>query len=232
MRTAATTAVIAAALGVVCLAQSLPLQPAVQPGKPAPQSGDVRTGTVAVSGDNHIINLSATGKDSNTTRISFWRVVYSPVGMGHVCYVRADLTGDGPSKDDVTMAFTDNEQLVGYLSAEIMPMLDSSFHGEPMHWTKATFAESGDTKTSWKETITAGKTAIELVWRDFLSPFLIDKPMGDPKMPYGIVSMFLPAKSADVIINGTRVAGAPYARLRGTTPSSSAFLAFSETWLR
>ena len=232
MRTVGMAAVVAAALGVVSLAQTPQFQSAVQPGKPAAPAGDVRPGTVAVSGENHIIGLSTTGQEPNSTRISFWRVIYSPVGMGHVCYVRADLKGDGPSKDDVTMAYTDNEQLVGFLGAEIMPTLDSSFFGEPMRWTKATFVTSGDTRTTWKETITADKTTIELVWRDFLAPFLIDKPMGGPKMPYGITSTFLPAKTADVIINGTRVAGAAYPRIRGTTPSSSAFLAFSETWLR
>jgi len=204
--------------------------PAPAPAKPL--AGDIKDGIVAISGENPVINLSMTGGAPNSTSVSFWRVVYSPVGMGHVCYLTADLSGDGPSKDDLRMAFTDNDDLFGYIDTAIMPMLDAAYRKDPVHSWRATFARSGDTRTAWKETIASEKHTIELVWRDFIKPFLLDTPMGGTRNPYGITSMFLPARAADVIINGTRVAGQPYARMRGTTPSSSAFLAFSETWVR
>ena len=209
------------------------LMPAQEPGPaPAKPAGDVKNGRVAISGENPVINLSMTGAAPNSTSVSFWRVVYSPVGMGHVCYITADLTGDGPSKDDIRMAFTDNQDLFGYIDTAIMPMLTGAYRKDPVHSWPATFARSGDTRTAWKETITAEKFTVELVWKDFIQPFLLDTPMGGTSNPYGITSMFLPARAADVIINGTRVAGQPYPRMRGTTPSSSAFLAFSETWVQ
>jgi len=199
---------------------------------PAKPAGDVKNGRVAISGENPVINLSMTGGAPNSTSVSFWRVVYSPVGMGHVCYITADLTGNGSSKDDIRMAFTDNQDLFGYIDTAIMPMLDGAYRKDPVHSWPATFERSGDTRTAWKETVRAEKFTIELVWKDFIQPFLLDKPMGGTANPYGITSMFLPARAADVIINGTRVAGQPYPRMRGTTPNSSAFLAFSETWVQ
>lgn len=202
------------------------------PAQARPAAGDVKNGKVAISGENPVINLSMTGGAPNSTRVSFWRVVYSPVGMGHVCYVTADLTGDGPSKDDIRMAFTDNDDLFGYIDTAIMPMLDAAYRKDPVHSWRATFGSSGNTRTAWKETIRSEKYVIELVWKDFMEPFLLDTQLGGTGNPYGITSMFLPARAAEVIINGTRVAGQPYARMRGTTPSSSAFLAFSETWVR
>jgi len=232
MRVALIAAVITAAIGAAAAAQAPQFQPAAKLAAPPAPAGDVRPGVIAFSGENHIIGLSAGGGESLSTRVSFWRAVYSPVGTGRVCFVTADLTGDGPSKDDLRMAYADNEQLESYLAADIMPVLEPSPSAGPMHWTRATFSQSGDTRTEWRETIRADATVIELVWRQFLRPFLIDKPMGDPKMPYGITSMFLPARTADVIVNGVRVAGSAHPRLRGATPSSSAFLAFSETWLR
>jgi hypothetical protein len=209
------------------------LTPAQVPGPaPAkPPAGDIKDGRVAISGENPVINLSMTGGAPNSTSVSFWRVVYSPVGMGHVCYLTADLTGDGPSKDDIRMAFTDNDDLFGYIDTAIMPALDSTYRKDPVHSWRATFARSGDTRTAWKETIRAEQYTIDLIWKDFKEPFLLDTPLGGTRNPFGITSMFLPARAADVIINGTRVAGQPYARMRGTTQSSSAFLAFSETWV-
>jgi hypothetical protein len=51
-------------------------------------------------------------------------------------------------------------------------------------------------------------------------------------VPYLILSTFIPARAADVVINGKRAAGNPTPRMRGTRHSSSAFLAVAETWLK
>jgi hypothetical protein len=50
--------------------------------------------------------------------------------------------------------------------------------------------------------------------------------------PYGIASLFIPARAADVIINGKKAAGRPFPTRRGRMENSTAFLAFSETWVR
>jgi hypothetical protein len=127
--------------------------------------------------------------------------------------------------------FTDNEALLDYLSKEIMIAFDKSYTDHPWARQKATFQQAGDTLKEFKETIKAGKLNIELVWRDFQPPFLMDSPTGGARNPFGITSMMVPAKSADVVINGKKAAGTVFPQTRGSIPST-AFLAFSESWVK
>ena len=195
------------------------------------QSGDTKAGKVSVSGENPGIRLLMKEGGTPITSTSFWRVVYSPFGMGHVCYLTTDITGNGPSNDDLRAAFTDNDQLADYISKEIMTVFDKVYVEKPFTKVKASFQKSGDTVKEWKETIKSDKYTIELIWRDFSEPFLIDTPVGG-RFRYGVASMILPAKSADVVINGTKAAGKPYPQMFGQMQNSTASLAFSETWVK
>jgi hypothetical protein len=192
----------------------------------------VKRGKVSVSGENPVIRLSFKEGEAAVTDASFWRVIYSPVGMGHVLFLRSDIAGDGKTPDDLRIAFADNEKLADYLSRQIMSAFNKVYAEDPFPVQRATFTRSGDTLTEWKETVKADKYTIDLVWRDFYEPFQLDTPVGGATNPYGITSLFLPAREADVIINGRRAAGRPFPTMRGKTQNSSAFLAFSETWVK
>jgi hypothetical protein len=193
---------------------------------------DVKDGKVAVIGENPGIRLVMKEGATPSTSVSFWRVIQSPVGSGHVCFVTSDLKGDGATPDDIRLAFTDNERLAEYVATRLMTAFDKAYGENPFPVKRARFERSGDTVTAWKETIKADGYAIDLVWRDFYEPFAIESRAGVPHNPYTIVSTFIPAKAADVIINGTRAAGSVTPRMRGPRESSSAFLAFAETWLK
>lgn len=195
------------------------------------QGIEIKKGTVAVSGENPGIRLMMKEGAPAATDVSFWRVVYSPVGMGHVAFVTSDLTGNGPSSDDVRVALADNNALVDYIGRDIMSVFNKAHIEKPFTIVKATFQKSGNTSKEWKETIKGGTYTVELIWRDFYTPFLIDMPVGG-QFTYGITSMFIPARSADVVINGKKAAGTPFPEPMGAMPSSSAFLAFSETWVK
>jgi hypothetical protein len=198
----------------------------------AQSPGDIKAGKVYVSGENPVIRLFVREGADAATNVSFWRVVFSPAGLGHVCYVTSDPTGDGATADDIRLAFTHNPALLDYLNKEIMSAFDKSYAERPLPSRQARFEKGGDTMAGWKETIVADAFRIELVWKDFYEPFLLDTPTGGQRNPYGITSMYLPARSAEVWINGKKAAGRPTPQLRGSSPSSSAFLAFSETWVR
>lgn len=193
---------------------------------------DVKGGTVAVIGENPGIRLSQKEGAPPSTSVSFWRVFQSPAGAGHVCFVTSDIAGDGPTADDVRLAFADNEKLAQYVARQLMTAFDKAYGEQPFPVRIARFERSGDTATAWKESIKADGYAIELVWRDFYEPFAIESRAGVPHNPYTILSTFIPARAADVIINGRRAAGSPTPRMRGARQSSSAFLAFAETWLK
>ncbi len=193
---------------------------------------DVKDGRVAVIGENPVIRLMSGDGASPSTNVSFWRVFQSPAGMGHVCFVTSDITGDGPTPDDIRLAFADNEKLADYVATQLMTAFDKAAAEKPFPVRSARFERSGDTATAWRETVTADGYAVELVWSDFYPPFAIESKVGVPHNPYTILSTFVPARTARVVINGRQAAGQATPRLRGTRESSSAFLAFAETWLK
>ena len=193
---------------------------------------DVKDGTVAVIGENPGIRLVVKDGAAPATSVSFWRVVQSPAGAGHVCFVTSDIAGDGPTPDDVRVAYTDNGKLADYVALKLMTAFDKVYGENPFPVKIARFERAGDTLTAWKETIRAADATVELVWRDFHEPFVIESRAGVPHNPYTILSTFVPARAADVVINGRRAAGNAAPRMRGTHQSSSAFLAFAETWLK
>ena len=134
--------------------------------------------------------------------------------------------------DDVRLAFADNEKLAAYVATQLMTAFDAAYRDKPFPVRRARFERSGDTATAWTESIKADGYTIDLVWRDFYEPFAIESHVGVPHNPFTIVSTFVPAKSAEVIVNGKPVAGVATPRMRGPRQSSSAFLAFAETWLK
>jgi hypothetical protein len=189
----------------------------------------VKLGKVFISGENPVIRLLDKPNGTALAVASFWRIVWSPVGQGHVCYV---TTGDGKSPDDLRVALVDNQKLFDYLTNDILGTFDKSYQERPFKTIRATFDKSGDALTDWKEVCRSDQYTVELVWRDLYPAFQLDTPTGGARNPFGITSLFIPAKSADLTINGRKIAGNVYPQMRGPSQSSSAFLAFSETWIK
>jgi hypothetical protein len=189
----------------------------------------VKLGKVFISGENPVIRLLDKPNGTALAVASFWRIVWSPVGQGHVCYV---TTGDGKSPNDLRVALVDNQKLFDYLTNDILGTYDKSYQERPFKTIRATFDKSGDALADWKEVCRSDQYTVELVWRDLYPAFQLDTPTGGARNPFGITSLFIPAKSADLTINGRKIAGNVYPQMRGPSQSSSAFLAFSETWIK
>ena len=189
----------------------------------------VKIGKVFVSGENPVIRLLDKPDGTPLAVASFWRIIWSPVGAGHVCYV---TTGDGKSSGDLRVALVDNQKLFDYLTNDILGTYDKSYQERPFKTIQATFSKSGDALTDWKEVCRSEQYTVELVWRDFYPAFQLDTPTGGPRNPFGLTSLFIPAKSADLIVNGKKISGNVYPQMLGPAQSSSAFLAFSETWIK
>jgi len=189
----------------------------------------VKIGKVFVSGENPVIRLLDKPDGTPLAVSSFWRIIWSPVGAGHVCYV---TTGDGKSPGDLRVALVDNQKLFDYLTNDILGTYDKSYLERPFKTIQATFSKSGDALSDWKEVCRSEQYTVELVWRDFYPAFQLDTPTGGPRNPFGLTSLFIPAKSADLIVNGKKISGNVYPQMLGPAQSSSAFLAFSETWIK
>ena len=157
------------------------------------------------------------------TQASFWRIIWSPVGPGHLCYI---TTGDGESPTDLRIALVDSEELHEYLVREVLGTFNDSYAERPFTVVPATFRTderlatgpySGDLVEEYKEFCRADSDEynIELVWRDFYEPFQLDTPTGGDRNPFGVTSFFIPARSAEVIVNGESMPGNVYPRMRG-----------------
>src|SRR3546814_9940072 len=75
---------------------------------------------VIVTGENPFIRLSETDGAENTTDASFWRILFSPAGPGHVLYLKSDLIGTERRiySDNIAMARWLQSTVQGMLNAE------------------------------------------------------------------------------------------------------------------
>ena len=58
--------------------------------------------------------LRPEGSEDETTRASFWRILLSPAGPGHVLFLRSELT------EDEAVIFSDNIALARWMQREIV----------------------------------------------------------------------------------------------------------------
>ena len=178
---------------------------------------------VYLSGENPYLALRDVPDGPLTARASFWRIHWSPVGPGHVCFV---TVGEQGKPGAVRVALHDNARLLDHLTNAVLGSFDRAYLDWPFTpIAAATFRQSGDAKTEYRETCQAPGYAIELAWHDLLEPGLMDiLPGSRATNPFGITYLRIPAGRAVMTINGAPAPGR-------STPAGS-FLAFGETWIK
>ena len=177
---------------------------------------------VRLTGENSFIRLQ--DGDNSVARASHWRVLYSPGGPGPVLFLKSDLA-DGVS------IYADNIALARWLQQEIESQLFEEFADLNIPVLEAEFSRKGDTSSFWTETVETDDDNISLTWYDFLEPFMLVVPGGGART-HGVYSCFTPAKAARLTVNGDEASGNVTLEMRGDKQSSSACLAWSETWVR
>ena len=182
---------------------------------------------VRLTGENSFIRLSQDEGQTQTTRSSHWRILLSPAGPGHVLFLKSDET------DNEVRIYADNIALARWLQEEIECLLFPEFADQDIPVTDAEFTKSGDVRSFWTEKVLSDDDEILLTWYDFLEPYMLRVEAGSaPGRPHGVYSCFIPSRRAQLTINGNVVAGQPALEMRGDKQSSSACLAWSETWVR
>jgi hypothetical protein len=180
---------------------------------------------VCLTGENQYMRLHTEASGPMTTRCSHWRVLLSPAGAGHTLFLRSDVT------DNAIRIYADNIALVRWLQQGILT--SGEFADQTLPVVQATFARSGDMRTFWTEHIDTDAEHLVLTWYDFGEPFIISVPVGSvPERPLGWSSVFVPARRAQLTLNGRVAKGRPFPEPRGDRMSSTAGLALSETWVR
>jgi len=180
---------------------------------------------VVVTGENPFIRLSETDSDSFSTNASFWRILFSPSGPGHVLYMKSELT------EDRWRIWSDNIAMTRWLQSTVQGMLNPELSDLTIPVTDATFTKEGDARDFWTERAVSIDEEVALTWYDIGDPLLIHtQPNADPKRPFGLCTVLIPVQGARLTLNGEQAKGRPWPREREGRPFSTCALAFSESW--
>ncbi len=179
-----------------------------------------------MTGENSFIRLSDDGGKTLAERVSHWRVLWSPAGQGHALFIESSLTGKGPR------VYADNAGVARYLQRLIEVLLHKPFADEALPVIDARFERGGDSLSTMQERIVSRDEEIILSWWDLMPPFILTMPPGTLNRPLGVYSTFLPARSAQLSVNGKAATAKVFPQERGGRASSSCCLAWSETWTR
>ena len=178
---------------------------------------------VIVTGENPFIRLSESDGGELSTDASFWRILFSPAGPGHVLYLKSELT------EGAMRIYSDNLAMARWLQSTVQGMLNPETADTGLSVTEAEFTKSGDPAKLWTERVAAAGEEIQLSWYDIGEPLLIHTQPREERA-YGVCTILIPAASARLSLNGVQAAGRPWARVREGRPFSTCALAFSESW--
>ena len=182
---------------------------------------------VRMTGENSFIRLHLGEEGPQTTRASHWRVLLSPGGPGHTLFLKSDVT------DDQVRVYSDNIALARWLQEELESFLFPEFADQSIPVADAVFSQSGDGRDFWTEMVECDEETISLTWYDFGEPFVLRvEPVSVPGRKHGVYSCFVPARKAQLTLNGMVAKGEPLPEQRGDRTSSTSCLAWSETWVR
>jgi hypothetical protein len=181
---------------------------------------------VVMTGENSFIRLSDDDGKTMADRVSHWRVLWSPAGQGHALFIESPLTGKAPR------IYADNAGVARFLQRTIECLLHKPFADESLPVTDAEFERTGNSLSTVEERVVSGDGDIILSWWDLMTPFVLTMPPGAMNRPIGVYSTFLPARSAQLAVNGKAATAKVFMQDRFGKPSSSCCLAWSETWTR
>ena len=181
---------------------------------------------VLMTGENSFIRLSLDGGSTLSTRVSHWRVLWCAAGAGHTLFLQSPLI------DNRVQIYSDNIAVARWLQRTIETLLYPAFADVTTPVIGAQFARAGDPRSTAVEAVTTATERILLTWYDCIDPFVLTMAPGMGNRPIGVFSTFFPARSAQVELNGRVAPGLPWAEMRGDRQSSSACLAWSETWVK
>jgi hypothetical protein len=192
-------------------------------------------GTVDWTGDNPGIYLKDSVDGPYIALMVYFRIVLSPHGPGNAMLLLADPQGKG-SAAAPNVFVGNNDKLSRYLFDNFCRKF-GVFRGaagmEAVEFkTLDTVSERGDGR-SYTVELKSGKNQFTLSWGDLQAPFAADVlPARSATGHHEMYSCFVESRDASIAVNGTRLKGRPFPRDFMGRPTSSAFLAFSETWVR
>ncbi len=139
--------------------------------------------------------------------------------------------------DVPNLIMTDNQRLMRWIVdgwVAKMPTFLGREGLEAMTWLDCDSVEKrpGDLKSRYSETLRGSGVTLEMIWRDMGSPLPVEVTKeNSATKEHEMYSVLLEAREAQVKVNGTSLAGVVAERQFFGRTMSTAFLAFSETWV-
>ena len=180
---------------------------------------------VILTGENSVIRLNNEDSDAFTTNATFWRLLSSPRGSGHVLYLKSELTKAR------WRIYSDNIAMTRWLQSTVLGAINAELRDPAIAVADAQFSKSGGARDFWTERVEARSEEIVLTWHELGEPFLVHtQPNTLPGRPYGMCTVLIPALGARLTLNGAQAQGRPWPRDREGRPSSTCVLGLCESW--
>lgn len=181
---------------------------------------------VQFTGENSFLRLKATEDGPDTTTCSHWRSFFSPGGPGTVLFVQSDAT-DGQVK-----IYSDNPAFTRWVQG-LEAGMRAQFSNTSDPIIEATFARSGDYRSTYGEIVDSADGRIELSWGDIREPFFIRfEPGNDITGDWGVYSNLIPAWDCSLDVAGRKATGSAFGEVIAGHPASISCLAWGESWLQ
>jgi hypothetical protein len=192
----------------------------------ANMSATLDANRVILTGENPFLRLSPKDGDALTTSASYWRILLSPCGRGHVLYLKSDVT------ENAWRIYSDNIAMTRWLQSTVQGMLNPELADQTIPVIDARFHRpEGDVRDFWTERLDSSDGDIALTWYSIGDPLLIHtQPNQLPGRRYGLSTVLIPALGARLTRNGVAAIGQPWPAEREGRPFSTSALAFSESW--
>ena len=170
----------------------------------------INPGRVDWSGENPGIYLKNNPAAATYSTLAlFFRVVLSPFGRGHAAIVLGAPDIEQGWPDVPNLIITDNQRLMRWIIegwVTKMPTFVGKAGLRAVTWLDCDSVEKrpGDLKSRYSETLRGSGVTIEMVWRDMGPPLPVEVTKeNSATKEHEMYSVFLEAKEAQVIVNGT-----------------------------
>lgn len=190
--------------------------------------------SVIFSGENPGLVLFKPGTDQIVAAASYWRCVYSEHGEGNALIIWSDPESSGLGSNAPHAIYTDNPGVARLVADRFTQHFDR-FKDRgfgSMETRHARFFQESDSRWYHRVVCNSGYDVIELTWWDVLDCQMVnqqDRQLGPTK--WDLATVICPCASATIQVANVPVDGEVQATTDGEKPTSSAFLAFSETWV-
>lgn len=198
----------------------------------------INPGQVEWSGENPGIYLQDREDGPWTTLATFFRIVASGHGRGHALILLEAPTRDDHPTDACNICIADNMPLAKYLVTDFVAKFPSFSVGRPalrtLRYEPLTdVASEGDAIGFYAEHVRSDSFAISLKWEELGQPIAMHMPVElTGTREHEMYSVLVESRRASITVNGRILPGRLGPRSQASLRTTSAFLYFSETWVR